>query len=690
MKKLILFASLMLSLMGMEARGEVITYIDHEVTGTGTSTVVTEVERTVNTDDADVIYSTEMPNFLNQESGNVELYNKTVVLNDNHVFNNPVVCWGTVNIILCGDYTLNCWAMINVASGHTLNIYVKKGSTGKLVAKGGSNNAGIGSIANVDAGTINIHGGDINATGGYYSAGIGGGYRRGFDNDAAKGGLTVYGGNVTATGGRDGAGIGSGFEEDQTLDARHHAGYITIYGGTVTALGNIACGIGAAENVFGPKFTMYGGTVTATGNYTGAGIGGYLYDSGTIAIYGGTLYANGGYDGSIIDEICAAGIGGAYNCPGATVNIMGGTVFAKAGTQDNGSGHRAIGAGKGSDDPGVLTIGDAMTVWAGTESNYSGHHFSEDQRVGVCHNSQYAKIAVCDHSGSTITIDDGFTHHHDGCIYCLIASGAEQDHVFNDANKCICGLVSLKDNADNDATITTYNTTSQTITLTGRKFYKDGSWNTLCLPFNLSSFANTPLEGAIVKTLESASFANGTLTLNFSTTNLTSIDAGKPYIVKWESTESTETTENTEIVNPVFNGVTISSTTPTDAVGEAASFHGIYSPYSTGGEDRTMLYMGADNTLYYPNTNMTINAFRAYFKLTDGLVCGDPSTAGAKGISNFVLNFGDGETTGISNHLNNPTTKQPNDWFTLDGRRLSGKPSQKGLYIHNGNKIVIK
>lgn len=29
-------------------------------------------------------------------------------------------------------------------------------------------------------------------------------------------------------------------------------------------------------------------------------------------------------------------------------------------------------------------------------------------------------------------------------------------------------------------------------------------------------------------------------------------------------------------------------------------------------------------------------------------------------------------------------------WFSLDGRRLSGKPSQKGLYIHNGTKVVIK
>ena len=31
-----------------------------------------------------------------------------------------------------------------------------------------------------------------------------------------------------------------------------------------------------------------------------------------------------------------------------------------------------------------------------------------------------------------------------------------------------------------------------------------------------------------------------------------------------------------------------------------------------------------------------------------------------------------------------------NVWYTLDGRELSGKPAQKGVYIHNGRKEVVK
>ena len=29
-------------------------------------------------------------------------------------------------------------------------------------------------------------------------------------------------------------------------------------------------------------------------------------------------------------------------------------------------------------------------------------------------------------------------------------------------------------------------------------------------------------------------------------------------------------------------------------------------------------------------------------------------------------------------------------WFTLDGRRLQGKPTQKGIYIRNGKKVIVK
>ena len=33
---------------------------------------------------------------------------------------------------------------------------------------------------------------------------------------------------------------------------------------------------------------------------------------------------------------------------------------------------------------------------------------------------------------------------------------------------------------------------------------------------------------------------------------------------------------------------------------------------------------------------------------------------------------------------------QSNNWYTVDGRKLSGNPNAKGVYIQNGKKIVVK
>ena len=217
------------------------------------------------------------------------------------------------------------------------------------------------------------------------------------------------------------------------------------------------------------------------------------------------------------------------------------------------------------------------------------------------------------------------------------------------------------------------------VTLFGRTLFKDNSWNTLCLPFAVSSFDGTPLEGAEVRTLESASFSNGTLTLNFSD-GLDAMEAGKPYIVKWPS--------GANLKNPEFTGVQLSDATPEivfDNIGMI--FKGIYSPYEFAEQDKSKLYMGNANTLYYPKKAMTIKAFRAFFDLGSDLIAAEPSAnAGAKEITNFVLNFG--ETTSLNEELRMKSEEFVGDWYSIDGRRLQGEPTRKGVYIYNGKKVI--
>ena len=96
--------------------------------------------------------------------------------------------------------------------------------------------------------------------------------------------------------------------------------------------------------------------------------------------------------------------------------------------------------------------------------------------------------------------------------------------------------VELADAADNsstiDAIIGSGKANNKIVVLNGRTFYHDGNWNTLCVPFGVSNFSDTPLEGATVMKLGSSNLSGSTLTLNF--TEVTSIEAGQPYIVKWQ------------------------------------------------------------------------------------------------------------------------------------------------------------
>lgn len=245
------------------------------------------------------------------------------------------------------------------------------------------------------------------------------------------------------------------------------------------------------------------------------------------------------------------------------------------------------------------------------------------------------------------------------------------------------------------------------VCLQGRTLFKDGAWNTLCLPFSLGNanadyghyFDGTPLEGATLMELSGnmTGFDPSTRTLYLFFKNATIIEAGKPYIIKWDG----DGTNN--IVSPVFTGVTVTTYAAYGVSNEnneytvrvknnnlnAVEFRGSYSPVSLTPNDKSVLFLGAQNKLYWPNAanndsgKYQLNSCRAYFWV---------DLDGTANVSAFVLDFGEGETTEIKTTDFTDYTDKAGVWYTLDGRRIANgqKPTAKGIYINNGHKIVIK
>ena len=157
--------------------------------------------------------------------------------------------------------------------------------------------------------------------------------------------------------------------------------------------------------------------------------------------------------------------------------------------------------------------------------------------------------------------------------------------------------------------------------------------------------------------------------------------------IKWESGSNFTST---------FSGVTIDATMHDKVcdLGDSKSitFKGTCSPVPFTSENRSILFLGGNNNLYYPDgtgTGITIGAFRAYFQLVGITASPDPSQGGGD-VKAFVLNFGGSEDATSIDHSPLTIDHSAGGWYSLDGRRLDGKPSKVGIYINNGRKVVVK
>ena len=239
-------------------------------------------------------------------------------------------------------------------------------------------------------------------------------------------------------------------------------------------------------------------------------------------------------------------------------------------------------------------------------------------------------------------------------------------------------VLALKDKADNAEAISANIGATVDVKLEGRTLVRSGDWNTLTLPFSVDDISGTPLEGATVKELDATASGldtEGVMNLVFKTAS--SIEAGKPYIVKWTDANLSN------ITDPLFTGVQITTTEPeavtfSNAKGTGdCEFVGQFSPFAITSENiNDIIFLSSGSRLGYSQNTRNLNSFRAHFRV--------PSVNGEPGMSRGIIDFGDGTTAIISPRSSN----MPSDdsWYSIDGRRLPSKPTSKGIYIHQNRK----
>ena len=309
-----------------------------------------------------------------------------------------------------------------------------------VTATGGNYSAGIGGGCFGSAGVVNISGSaTVTASSTHFGAGIGSG-------DNGDGGTIKISGNptVTASSTYSGAGIGCG---DGSDDSTQCAGLtVEISGGMVTATGGAGststysgggAGIGGGGGYISSQYasqfgsiTISGGMVIATGgtgsSYFGGGAGigtgsPYLsYTSmkaqamGSISITGGFVKATGGY--------YAAGIGGGrYSDCETEPSITGGVVIAVAGPSSDYSIGSGAGASTESDYTSSYSATDGGLIWAPNDTTSTALYLADALNAGEAMTVNDAILSggynLYIPSGYTLSVDSGYTFTNEDTVY---------------------------------------------------------------------------------------------------------------------------------------------------------------------------------------------------------------------------------------------------------------------------------
>lgn len=226
-----------------------------------------------------------------------------------------------------------------------------------------------------------------------------------------------------------------------------------------------------------------------------------------------------------------------------------------------------------------------------------------------------------------------------------------------------------------------YDVTISGRTLTGGKF------NVMVLPFEVNTYDFCQAIGgyAIFNRLVSVEGDDVKFALE-----LDKIPANEPFIVKpladvdFDDMNDNGTPDSTDDhKNIVFSGVTFVEPAADPVVYDAitgAEFIGTYTAAIDLPADSYGMQGGAFKHFNDAKAN-AVKFTRAYIKLASG----------SSSARFFVEEPGENGATAIKSlNVNTMESVDMDGWYTVGGIKLQGAPTEKGVYINNGKKVVIK
>ena len=203
---------------------------------------------------------------------------------------------------------------------------------------------------------------------------------------------------------------------------------------------------------------------------------------------------------------------------------------------------------------------------------------------------------------------------------------------------------------------------------------KGGEWNALVLPFDIKPFDFcTRINGyAVFDVLQTSGDA-----MNFKIT-IDEIPAYTPFLVKTDADVTMD--------DVTFLGVRILDVDENNLVQMNNKYKFIGTiDFTTYEAPIWYFYTDASKpgslNLDLSKVAMKIPGFTAYITSKNGEVVATPQ---------ITIEEADGSTTAITSINADGVAVKAEGWYTVNGVKLQGAPTEKGIYINNGKKVVVK